>query len=274
MLLLLLASVLGGSLPLLAAQVRVRHKEGLLHGFLVLRTQEGEIIADGDLVQVLHRDRVTSRLTFRFKDGSLHDETAVFSQRGSFRLLSDHLVQKGPSFKHPMEATFDATTGRVALRHTDGGKEETATAMVQAPPDVANGMTLTLMKNIVPGAAKTTVSMVAYAAKPRLVKLNIIPQGEESFSTGNARHKAMHYIVKIEIGGLEGWLAEFFGKVPPDVHVWVLGGAAPTIVRSEGPLALDGPVWRIELVSPLWQHGADAESKAEPKTDQRPAARQ
>jgi hypothetical protein len=41
---------------------------------------------------------VTSRLTFRFKDESLHDAIAVFSQADQFRLLTDHLVQKGPPF--------------------------------------------------------------------------------------------------------------------------------------------------------------------------------
>src|SRR5689334_1658609 len=80
-----------------AAQVPVRHAEGLVHGFLVLRTLDGTALADGDLIQNARGTRVTSRLVFRFKDGSLHDETAVFAQRQSFRLLTDHVVQKGPS---------------------------------------------------------------------------------------------------------------------------------------------------------------------------------
>jgi hypothetical protein len=67
-----------------AAPVAERHPEGLVHGFLVLRTLEGDTLADGDLIQVAHGDRVTSRLVFHFKDGSIHDETAVFSQRRNF----------------------------------------------------------------------------------------------------------------------------------------------------------------------------------------------
>ena len=89
-----------------AAPVAVRHLEGLVHGFLVLRTLEGDTLADGDLIQVAHGDRVTSRLVFHFKDGSIHDDTAVFSQRRNFRLLSDHLVQKGPAFQHPIEVSL------------------------------------------------------------------------------------------------------------------------------------------------------------------------
>src|SRR5436190_1138163 len=78
--------------------VAVRHTEGIVHGFLALRRLDGTSIADGDLIQRARGSRVTTRLVFRFKDGSVHDETAVFSERQRFRLLSDHLVQKGPAF--------------------------------------------------------------------------------------------------------------------------------------------------------------------------------
>src|ERR1700680_621009 len=76
-----------------ADTVAVRYPEGVSHGFLVLRTQDGKPIADGDSTQVARRDRVTSRIRFRFKDGSIFDETTVFSQRGTFRLLSNHVLQ-------------------------------------------------------------------------------------------------------------------------------------------------------------------------------------
>jgi hypothetical protein len=76
----------------------VRHTEGLVHGFLVLSSLDGTPLATGDLMQTASGIRVTSRLIFHFKDGSVHDETAIFSQRRAFRLLSDHVVQKGPAF--------------------------------------------------------------------------------------------------------------------------------------------------------------------------------
>lgn len=84
------------------------------------------------------------------------------------------------------------------------------------------------------------------------MKLVITPQAEESFTTGDAHRKAMHYVVKVGIGGISGVLAELFGKEPPDTYVWILEGEAPAFVKSEGPLAPGGPVWRIELVSPAW----------------------
>jgi hypothetical protein len=55
-----------------ADTVPVRHTEGLMHGFLVLRTLEGKALADGQLTQDAQGDRVTAQLIFRFKDGSTY----------------------------------------------------------------------------------------------------------------------------------------------------------------------------------------------------------
>jgi hypothetical protein len=235
------------------APVAVRHAEGLVHGFLALRTLAGDTLADGDLIQVARGDRVTSRLVFHFKDGSVHDETAVFSQRRNFRLLSDHLVQKGPAFQHPMEVLIDGSTGQVTVHSTgDDGQEKVVTEHLDLPPDLANGMVLTLLKNVRSDAGQMTVSMVAATPKPRMVKLAITAQGEEPFSVGGSNRKATHYVVKVEIGGAAGVVAPLLGKQPPDTHVWILGGEAPAFVKSEGPLYFGGPIWRIELVSPVW----------------------
>ena len=247
---------------LLAAPVAVRHMEGLVHGFLTLSTLDGKTVAVGDLSQVAHGERVTNHLVFHFHDGSLRDETAIFSQRRNFRLLSYHLVQKGPAFQHPMEVSIDGSTGQVTIRSTDDdGKEKVATDRLDLPPDLANGMVLTLLKNIRSDALETKVSMVAATPKPRLVKLAITPKGEESFSVGGASRKATHYVVKAEIGGAAGLVAPLLGKQPPDIHVWILGGEAPAFVKSEGPLYFGGPIWRIELVSPVWPRVTAVDSK-------------
>jgi hypothetical protein len=240
-----------------AEQVAVRHTEGLVRGFLVLRTLEGETLAGGDLNQVFRGGRVTNRLVFRFKDGSIHDETAVFTQRRSFRLVSYHLVQKGPAFRVPMDVSIDGPAGRVTVRYTDeDGKEKVETEQERLPADVANGMVLTLAKNIAPGTQETIVSMVGATPKPRLVELKITPVGREPFSAGGRRYEAIHYVVKVDIGGITGLLATLLGKNPPDHHVWVIGGQAPGFVKAEGPLYLGGPPWRIELASPVWPQAA------------------
>jgi hypothetical protein len=242
------------------AQVPVRHTEGLVHGFLALRSLDGSTLADGDLIQSARGMRVTTQLVFHFKDGSLHDETAIYSQRQSFRLLSDHLVQKGPSFPHPLDMTIDAVKGQVTVKYSDDhGEPKIDSEHLDLPANLANGLVLTLLKNADPHAPPGKVAFVAAQPKPRLVKLAISSAGEEPFSTGGTGRKATHYVVKVEIGGVAGLVAPLVGKEPPDSHVWILGGPAPAFVKSEQPLYNGGPLWRIELVSPAWPHTAAAD---------------
>jgi hypothetical protein len=117
-----------------AVAPKVLHVEGLLHGFLLLRSVEGEVRAEGEITQVAHGDKLKTSLVFHFKDTSLYQEDVVFSQRRVFRVFSYHLTQKGPAF------------------------------------------------------------------------------------------------------------------------IWVLSGEAPAYLKSEGPLYMGGPVWRIELLSPAWKN--------------------
>jgi hypothetical protein len=241
------------STALFAEPVPVRHAEGVVHGFLSLRTSDGTLIANGDLIQTARGDRVTSRLVFHFKDGSILDETAVFSQRRQFALLSDHLVQKGPTFPHPQDVTINCANGQVTVRYAnEHGEEKVESEQMKLPADLANGMTLVLMKNISAAAPPEALSMIVATPKPRLVKLAISSAGDEQFSTAGIARKATHYVVKVKIGGVSGLIAPLVGKQPPDTHVWILQGEAPAFVKSEGPLFADGPIWRIELVSPVW----------------------
>jgi hypothetical protein len=236
-----------------ADPVGVRYLEGLVHGFLVLRSPEGALLANGDLIQLVRGDRVTSRLVFHFKDGSLHDETAVFSQRGHFRLLSDRLVQRGPAFEQPMEMTIDAQTGQVTVRYTDEhGEQKSEDERLELPADLANGLIITLLKNVRPGALPPSVSFVAATPKPRLVKLKLSVAGADPFSVTGSARKATHYVLKVDIGGISGVLAPLLGKQPPDSHIWIMEGEAPAFVKSQAALYLGGPLWRTELASPAW----------------------
>ena len=196
---LLIASLLQPT-ALPAQSVKVRYREGVGHGFLVLRTSDRKPVTDGDSTRLAQGDNVTSRMSFEFTDGSVYEQTATFSQRGTFRLLKDHVVQKGPQFKRPMETLIDAT-GEVTVRYTDDhGKERVLTDRLDLPPDVANGLLFTLVKDVEPNVPQTTVSYVAATPKPRLVPLEIIPQDQEPFSIGSHRGSKRQTYTKIGHG--------------------------------------------------------------------------
>jgi hypothetical protein len=251
--------VVGGNAS--GAPVQVRYREGLVHGFLVLSTLEGNSIAEGDLTQIARGDQVTSRLDFRFKDGSRQEETTVFSQHGAFHLISYHLVQKGPAFKQAIDLSLASSTGQVTVRYTDDGQEKLAKEQLNLPPDLANGLVPTLIKNLRPDSPPVEVSMVVATPKPRLVKLLIAAQGAEPFSVAGSAREATNYVVKVKIGGVAGVVAPILGKQPPDTHIWILGGEAPAFVKSEVVAYMGGPMWRIELASPAWPQPGGPDAK-------------
>jgi len=236
-----------------AEPVPVHYRAGTIHAFLEMRSEDGHVLASGDLVQVAHGDQITARTTFRFTDGSIDEETTVFSQRHDFRLISDHHVQKGPFFPHPMDILIDSAKSQVTVRSTEkDGKDETKTKHLALAPDLTNGMVPTVIENILPDAPQTTVSMLVFTPDPRLVKLAISHQGEDLFSVAGASHQGIHYEIKIELGGMAGVTAPLIGKQPPNIQLWIIGGQAPTFVKEQGPIYADGPILTIELASPVW----------------------
>ena len=170
---------------------------------------------------------------FSFRDGSRHDETAVFTQGRVFHLRSYKLVQKGPSFERPTEVTLDAADGRVTVRHeNDKGEVKVETETIEVPTDLANGMVPILLKNVRP-EAPPTMSMLAATPGPRLVtrdeccRRGVVP-GRGSHAQGHALRREGE-----DRGSGRG------ARVPPrqaaaDTHVWILGGEAPAFVKSEG----------------------------------------
>jgi hypothetical protein len=246
----------------MAEQVLVRYLEGRIHGFVVLRDLDDNILASGELTQLANGNRITTELQFHFKDGSIHEETAVFSQRRTFQLLTYHLVQKGRVFKGETDLSLNASTGQTIVHYKDDdGQEKTISDRLQLPADLANGIVTTLMSDIDPKAPKTTLSMLVATPKPRLVKLEISPAGDDSFSIGGSAAKAMRYVVKVDIGGISGVIAPIIGKQPPDMHIWMVEGRAPGFLKSEGQLYEGGPIWRIEMASPIWPKGDSGQKR-------------
>ncbi len=257
---LLFATIISVAQVLSGNQIPVRYQEGVSHGYLVLRDLDGRKIADGENSQVASGTTVRSRLVFRFKDGSLYDDTTVFTERGKFRLVSDHSIEKGPSFKTQLESYIDARTGEVSVKTLGKGKPKFISQKMKLPPDVSNGLLYIIVKNIFPSPT-TTVSYVAFSPKPRLIKLTFTRDGKQKFFTDATTHEAVRYVMKVEIGGITGVVASVLHKIPPDTQFWLMDGSPPTFAGSQGPLYGSGPVWRVGLVSPALQSNAARASR-------------
>lgn len=239
------------TLPAHADPVPVLYPQGSSHGYLALRTLGGKLIATGEEVQSVRGDRVSSRLTFHFRDGSVDDDETVFTQRRVFKLISDHHVQRGPIFPKPIDFLIDGTTGQVTARMGDGKVVE---KHFDLPTDVSNGLPPNLLLCILPSVAETKISYMIPSDKPRLIHLVIKPTDNAPFTVGWLRRKATDYTIHVELGGLTGVIAPMIGKEPPDYHIWVQSGAPPAFIREEGPLYEGGPIWRMEAITPRFPH--------------------
>jgi hypothetical protein len=234
---------LWASVAALAEPVAVRFTEGVGRGFPVLRDVKGEKIAQGDLVQIPRGDRIENRLTFRFRDGSVYDETVVFSQRDVFTLLSYRLVQRGPSFPETLDASVDRESGRYTVRYKsdEDSPEEVVKGTFEMPADAYNGLLSTLMKNL-PAGGSATVQIIAFTPKPRLVKMLLMPASEDTVIMSETAVPSTRFLVKPQLGLFASLLVADI----PDIKIWVAGGEAPAFLRFEGPLYFMGPIWRID----------------------------
>jgi hypothetical protein len=160
-----------------AAPVAVRSPEGVTHGFLLVRSLAGEILGQGEMIQAVKEgDLIETRLVFRFKDGSLHEERVAFSQQLVFTMISYRLVQRGPSFPDQVDISIDRGTAQYTVRSQAGAqeKEEVLSGQVDLPKDVYNGMLITVSKNLQKGADQT-VSVLAFTPTPQIVTVQCVP---------------------------------------------------------------------------------------------------
>lgn len=247
-----IVAVLLLALPIGAAPVPVRYLEGTLHGFVVVRTANGSAVASGDLFQVNKGEDIQSRMVFRFKDGSIDDETVTYTQRRVFTMQSYQLVRNGPAFADDMEISLKRSgTYRVKTKGRKDGKVDVIDGRLDLHPDVYNGMVIVVVRNL-PEAAGGTVHFVAFTPKPRLMELQIIPESQEKVRVGEGIAKTTRYLLKPRLGWWLELAAKLLGKLPPDSHAWITHDAVAAFLRADEPLSESGPIYRIELTAPRW----------------------
>jgi len=231
-----------------AERISVRHIQSPMHRFMVARSENGKIIANGEFSQVVQGDEVTMRLTYHFVDGSIDDETTTYKQGGTFRLIRNHHIQNGPFFVKPVDFAVEAATGIATTRTTDkDGKIHVESEHMDLPDDLANGFVGTLLLNVPHNTTPFRVGMLAPVGGGRLIHILISSEGEQPFQTTGQTLKATVFRIHPELGGIVGVIARLIGLQPKDVMVWVQEGEEPAVVRIVGQLGGYGPVVNSEL---------------------------
>ena len=231
-----------------AEQIPVRHIQLPRHEFMMARSETGKIIARVEFTETVQGDEVTMRLTYRFADGSLDDETTTYRQRGTFQLIRNHHIENGPFFAKPVDFAVEAATGKATTRAADrNGTIHVESEHIDLPDDLANGFVGTLLLNVPPNTAPFRVGILAPVFGGRLIRILISPEGEQPFQKAGQTLKATVFRIHPELGGFLGWIAQLLGMQPKDVMVWILEGEQPAVVRVVGQLGGSGPVVSSEL---------------------------
>lgn len=240
---------------LAAEQVPVIQRQGAVHGFLVLRDDHGKAIAIGDQTNEVRGNLIHARTIFQFRDGSVDDEETTYRQGSHFELVLDHHVQKGPAFSKQSDVTIDVHKGLVSWIDLSGKDKQPKSQHMHLPHDLANGMIPLFVQNYPQGATSLQVSYLAVSSKPRIIKLDIKPNGSDKVAVGWTGRQADMFDVHFDLGAVVGKLATLVGKQPPDIRVWTLDGKAgpvPEFIKLVGPLYENGPIWTVLLSAPTW----------------------
>jgi len=215
---------------------------------MVARSETGKIIARVEFTEDVQGDEVTMRLTYRFVDGSIDDETTTYGQQGTFRLVRNHHIQQGPFFAKPIDFAVEASTGIATTRTIDkNGKIHVESEHIDLPDDLANGFVGTLLLNVSSNSAPFRAGILTPVFGGRLIRILISPQGEQPFQRAGQTLKATVFRIHPELSGILGMLATLLGLQPKDVTVWVLEGETPAVMRVVGQLGGSGPVLSSEL---------------------------
>jgi hypothetical protein len=251
------------ALPAAAAPISVRFAEGATHGYLLLRDENGDRLADGEMIQKTHGNLVEGRLIFRFKDGSLHDERVSFTQKRVFSLQSYKLVQRGPSFPATIDVTMERKTGEYRVQSSQDGVGNTAlNGRLELPDDVSNGMVVTLLRNLAAGS-RETVHFIAFTPEPKVIELKLSPATKKTIHIGDLAKQVTQYVLEPQLNSVTMFFGKLLGKLPRafHYHFWLLTDDVPAFGGFEGPLYLNGPTWRIEqtTLSNVWPSRAASE---------------
>ena len=215
---------------------------------MVARSETGKIIARVEFTEDVQGNEVTMRLTYRFVDGSIDDETTTYTQQDTFRLVRYHHIQQGPFFAKPIDFAVEAATGIATSRTADKNvKIQIESEHIDLPDDLANGFVGTLLLNVPPNTTPFRVGILAPVFGGRLIRILISPEGEHPFQKAGQTFKATLFRIHPELGGMLGAIAKLLGLQPKDVMVWVLEGETPAVMRVVGQLGGSGPVLSSEL---------------------------
>ena len=95
--------------------------------------------------------------------------------------------------------------------------------------------------------------MIAFTPEPHVLELHFAAEARDRYWVGSTAESATRFLVEPRVPGVRGVVASIAGKQPPSFRMWLTPDPAPALMKFEGPLYADGPIWRIIPASPTWK---------------------
>lgn len=236
-----------------AVGLEVTEFAGAAHGYPALTDMNGKKLADGEFRQWMESDRLHIVITYKFRDGQLFEENALFRQQ-------PELIQEQWSWKESKRAKVErefsanlmAKTASVHIHKGQENKDVSGDIMTEPGRTFAGfGFTLALSnlrKRLINGE-QIELKAVGFAPKPflkpMLATVKISYGGLQRMKMGGRFYRGDQFIIHPEIAAI----AKLFIPVP-DTKIWLTNPQPAGFLRWEGPIVLPtDPVVRVDLVS-------------------------
>jgi len=233
--------------------IELTEPEGAAHGYPGWMDINGKKLADGEFRQWMEGDRLHIIITYKFPDGQLYEEKALFRQQPE--LMQEQWSWKELKSGKPQRefaADFLAGTASAHIR------KENETKDVSGKIDVEMGRTFAgfgfalALGNLRPRLIKgeqIELKAVGFAPipllKPEVVTVKISHGGVDRMKMSGRFLKGDRFIIHPEIPAI----AKLFIHVP-DSKIWLCNPPPAGFLRWEGPIVLPSdPVMRVDLVS-------------------------
>jgi hypothetical protein len=229
----------------------------------------GKKLADGEFRQWIEDDRLHVVITYKFPDGLVYEEDALFRERPE--LAQDQWSWKetknGKVQRH-FAADFLAKTAKAEIQNDKENKSASEQLDIEPGRTFAGfGFTIAL-GNLRPRLVKgeqIELKAVGFTPvptlKPQLVTVDISYAGLDRMKMAGRFYIGYRFIVHPEVPAI----AKIFLKVP-DTKIWLTYPAPAGFLRFEGPRVLpNDPMVRVDLVSDSQSGPAEPVEKDEGK---------
>ena len=227
-------------------QVKPRHALGTLHGFPSMSDTNGQVIADGELIQDREGDRVRVRIRWAFVDGREAEERDEFQVDGILAQTRFSWVETRKNAElRRFEVDFSQGTARSVTRNEKGEieREDSKMDLPAGRSFTGYGTALAVSELIPAPGEESRITFVAFTPKPRDVTLKVTRDKTERISVAGRSLPTDQYTLHPEIP----FPASIFVSAK-DAHLWLTHSPPPALVRAEQPLITkDDPVVVIDV---------------------------